>query len=65
MVDNGCIQCVKLGPDELCIDCQIEQADADVNRAMNVLERLKQQQKLKQERELKWQTSISTETQST
>ena len=64
-MNNGCKQCAKLGSDELCIDCKIEQADADVWRAMNVLERLKQQQKLKQERELKWQTSINTETQST
>ena len=59
-MNNGCKQCAKLGSDELCIDCQIEQADADVWRAMNVLEMLKrrkrtlegleQLQKIKQER---------------
>ena len=50
MVDNGCIQCAELGgSDELCIDCQIEQADADVNRAMNTLEKLKREKQLLEE----------------
>lgn len=37
---NGCPKCEKLPPDELCLDCQIEQADWEVLSAMNKLERL-------------------------
>ena len=45
-MDNGCPECEAIGG--LCLDCRIEQADADVSHAMNRLEEL---QKLKQEQE--------------
>lgn len=38
-MNNGCPQCEKIKG--LCLDCQIEQADADVARAMRILEELK------------------------
>ena len=38
---NGCNKCAELEFGELCLDCQIEQADSDVCRAMNVLEQLR------------------------
>ena len=47
---NGCEKCAELEFGELCLDCQIEQADFDVCRAMNELERLRRKkQKLEQE----------------
>ncbi len=50
-MDNGCPKCKLLSFGEICIDCQIEEADSDVCRAMNLLERLRQKkQKLEQER---------------
>jgi len=42
-MDNGCPQCAELEFGEICLDCQIEQADSDVCRAMNELERLQKQ----------------------
>ena len=38
-MNNGCPQCEKI--EGLCINCQIEQADSDLLRAMNRLEELK------------------------
>ena len=47
---NGCPQCEHVDEDHLYLDCQIEQADSDVCRAMNELERLRRKkQKLEQE----------------
>ncbi len=46
---NGCEKCAQV--EGLCLDCEIEQADADVCRAMHLLERLqKKKQKLEEER---------------
>lgn len=39
--DTGCVKCDFLPPNEMCLDCQIKQVDADVSRAMNRLEELK------------------------
>lgn len=50
-MDNGCPQCEELEFGEICLDCRIEQADSDVCRAMNLLERLRlKKQELEQER---------------
>lgn len=50
-MDNGCSKCAKLAFGEICLDCQIEQLDSDVCRAMNELEQLRQRAaKLKKER---------------
>ena len=56
-VDNGCPKCEKLAeeywkrwgtfPDVLCLDCRIEQADADVLKAMNRLEELQKRKERK------------------
>ena len=40
---TGCSNCDILPDNELCLDCQIEQADADVARAMRILEELKKE----------------------
>jgi len=37
-MDNGCPKCEEI--EGLCIDCQLEQADADVVRAMRIREEL-------------------------
>ena len=45
--DTGCLKCDLLPGDELCIDCRLEQADADVVQAMSrreELERKKEKQ---------------------
>ena len=41
-MDNGCPKCALLDFDKLCIDCQLEQADADVLKAMNKRAELEQ-----------------------
>jgi len=46
-MDNGCPKCALLDFDKLCIDCQLEQADADVLKAMN--RRAELEQKKEQE----------------
>ena len=49
-MDNGCPKCKKLTDDyifghtllDICLGCQLEQADSDVLKAMNKVEKLKQ-----------------------
>ena len=46
-MDNGCPICEQLAESEICIDCRLEQADADVVQAMSrreELERKKEKQ---------------------
>jgi hypothetical protein len=60
-MQNGCPKCEKIHkenrstitawPMVLCLDCQLEQADADVLKAMNRVEEIKQ--KIKQEQNKK------------
>ena len=45
-MDSGCKQCKKI--DGLCIDCAIEQADWEVDRAMSQLEELKKKKELQE-----------------
>uniref|UniRef100_A0A6M3JCC5 Uncharacterized protein n=1 Tax=viral metagenome TaxID=1070528 RepID=A0A6M3JCC5_9ZZZZ len=33
--DTGCLKCDVLPGNAMCLDCQLEQADADVLQAMN------------------------------
>ena len=40
-VDNGCPQCEQING--LCLDCQLEQAEHDVLRDMNIVEQLKKE----------------------
>jgi len=54
---NGCPQCEHVDEDHLCLDCQIEQADSDVCRAMNVLEQLRRKKEQLKERK---QHAVST-----
>jgi len=54
---NGCEKCAELEFGELCLDCQIEQADSDVCRAMNVLEQLRRKKEQLKERK---QHAVST-----
>ena len=42
-MDNGCPICEQLGESEICIDCRLEQAEHDVLRDMNIVERLKKE----------------------
>ena len=52
-MDNGCPECEKIkgpprypGDHGLCLDCQLEQADADVVQAMNRYEELKKRTRM-------------------
>ena len=45
-IDNDCPECEELGM--LCLAHQLEQADADVLKAMNRVEEIKQKQKRRQ-----------------
>ena len=47
-MDNGCPKCEKLGEYDLCLDCQLEQAEATVLQDMNQVERLKKKIKEKE-----------------
>jgi len=51
-VDNGCPQCEQING--LCLDCQCEQADADVVQAMSRREEL--ERKKEKQNELSSQT---------
>ncbi len=50
-MDNGCPKCSRLIVNGiamvLCLDCQLEQAEADKLKAMNRVEEIKQEQELK------------------
>jgi hypothetical protein len=55
-MDNGCPKCKKLAEDhvigeyfELCLDCQLEQADADLSRDMKLVEKIKKKIKEKED----------------
>ncbi len=39
-MNNGCPECEKLGRDERCLDCQLEEADHQVCVWMNIREEL-------------------------
>ena len=51
-MDNGCPQCERING--LCLDCQLEQADADVAQAMSRREEL--ERKKEKQNELSSQT---------
>lgn len=42
-MDNGCPKCAVLDFDKLCIDCRLEQADADVCQAISRREKLEKE----------------------
>jgi hypothetical protein len=49
--DTGCMKCDVMPNNEICLDCQLEQADEDVVRAMRIREELEK----KKEKESKEQ----------
>jgi len=51
---NGCPICEQLAESEICIDCRLEQADADVVQAMSRREEL--ERKKEKQNELSSQT---------
>ena len=48
-MDNGCPKCEKLAINDLCLDHQLEQADADVLKAMNRYKELKKKKEKQNE----------------
>ena len=55
-MDNGCPECEKIkgpprypGDHGLCLDCQLEQAEHDVLKAMNRVEELKRKKEKQNE----------------
>lgn len=51
-MQNGCPECEKLPGGDICLDCQLEQAEADVLKAMNRVEEIKQKIAKEKESEL-------------
>ncbi len=49
---NGCPKCEKLPMNDMCLKHQLEQADADVLKAMNRVEEIKQEIKKEKQNEL-------------
>ena len=42
-MDNGCPKCALLDFDKLCIDCRLEQAEHNLLRDMDIVEKLKKE----------------------